>query len=203
MPLKRWPLNSIAPAAVETVTLCGMASSRLVNAIRSGVPAGADNEAGENRKSRASMASVTGVGVGGTVGLAVGFRVGFGVGLLVGLAVRVGAGVGGRVGAGVGVRRAVAVGVAVAVGAGVGTDVGDADGLGERDGGSLVGASDGSALTTANDADGTAPTVGAADRGTDGLVTDVPQAATGRHRAASSRPAAGDRVVRETGTAAL
>ena len=203
MPLKRWPLNSIAPAALETVTLCGMASSWLVNAIRSGVPAGADNEAGENRKSRASMASVTGVGVGGTVGLAVGFRVGFGVGLMVGLAVRVGAGVGGRVGAGVGVRRAVAVGVAVAVGAGVGTDVGDADGLGERDGGSLVGASDGSALTTANDADGTAPTVGAADRGTDGLVTDVPQAATGRHRAASRRPAADDRLVRETGTAAL
>src|SRR5688572_4445573 len=116
------PANRDAPPCVAMVTLCGIAASALVNAIRNPTSAGAVSEAGLNRKSRASIAITTGSGVaGGVVGLGVGTGVGTGVGRAVGLAVGRTVGAAVRVGAGVGAFVCAGVaGVAGVVGLGVG-----------------------------------------------------------------------------------
>lgn len=193
------PLNCTAPAPVATVTLWGMAASLLVNRIPNGTPAGPSTELGEKRKSRASMARMTGATVGTGVGLAVGLTVGLTVGFGVGLAVGVGAGVGRRVGAGVAAGDGVSLG---AVGDGV-LATGDAVALGASVGeGRTVGEIVGATLAAAMDADAdlatdeTGATVAALD-------ADGPHAARDRPTTTSSSPAAPGRGVRETGIAAL
>jgi hypothetical protein len=120
-PVMSCPENRDVPEPVAIVTLCGMAASAFVKSIPNGLSAGAVSAEGENRKSRASISSVTGAAVGRGVGRGVGLGVGFGVGLVVGFAVgcSVGLGVGTGVGRGVGVALGHGVGVASGAGAGV------------------------------------------------------------------------------------
>ena len=172
------PLKRETPSLVLISILCGIEASAFENTILNGAPAGALSEAGAKAKSFASTALITAIGVGRGVGF------GVGAGLVVGVGRRVGFGVG--VGLGVGVGRRVGFGVAVSFGVavwvGLAEVVGSALTPGVNPGPIVVAAVDGNAV---DDVATGEPTCG-----------DPPQAAT-------IRPTAISRGIRESGTAAL
>ncbi len=194
------PENWDAPPWVAIATLCGIAESAFVKAIPNGTSAGAVSDAGANRKSRASMAITTGLGVGGAVGLTVGAAVGRAVGAAVGL----------TVGAAVGLAVGPGVGAVVRVGAGVGCFVGDGDWAGPwvAPGASAEGVTgDGLAVAATVGAAAGLPggslLVAATDDGLGPIEPGVVALGTGPPQAATSRPAAASRRRRSRGIAAL
>jgi hypothetical protein len=196
-PVMIFPDTIDAPALDVITTLCGMSASRFEKAILNALPAGTLRVAGENAKSFASSARISGAGVGRGVGLGVGF--GRGVGLGVGFGLGVGAGVGLAVGFGFGVGDAAAFGVGDACGVGVGEMLTLGSACEPVDGVELATVLDPVGDTAADAVGAGVASLGAAATAellTTGLAGDAPQAATNRANAIN-------RGSRASGTAAL